>query len=208
MISAIIAILVKFVVAAVTAAGYFSVFFLMALESCGIPIPSEVIMPFSGFLVVKGQFAFWPVAFFGALGNLAGSWLAYWIGLKGGRPLIEKYGKYIFLSEHDLNIADRWFLRYGEWIVFFGRLLPVIRTYISFPAGISKMNFRKFSVYTFVGAFIWSTLFTWLGVKLGNNWEVIREQLHNVDVLIAVLVFLGIVGFVYKHRKHAVRASD
>lgn len=208
MLSTIIAVLVKFVVAAVTFAGYWSVFLLMALESCGILIPSEAIMPFSGFLVAKGQFAFWPVAFFGALGNLAGSCLAYWIGLKGGRPLIEKYGKYILLSEHDLNIADRWFSRHGEWIVFFGRLLPVVRTYISFPAGISKMNFKKFIVYTFAGVFIWSTLFVWLGVKLGNNWEMIRERLHNVDVLIAVLVFLGIVGFVYKHRKHSVGIAN
>lgn len=200
--------MVKFVVTAVTFAGYWSVFLLMALESAGIPIPSEAIMPFSGFLVAKGQFVFWPAVFFGAFGNLFGSWLAYWIGLKGGRPLIEKYGKYIFLSEHDLNIADRWFSRYGEWIVFFGRLLPVIRTYISFPAGISKMNFRKFSIYTFIGVFIWSFLFAWLGVKLGNNWEMIREKLHNIDVLIAVLIFLGIVGFIYKHRKHSARATD
>jgi len=202
MLSAIIDFLVNLVVGAITAAGYSSVFILMALESCGVPIPSEVIMPFSGFLVASGQFNFWIVVFLGTFGNLAGSWLAYWIGLKGGRPLIEKYGKYILISHHDLDIADRWFAKHGDATVFFGRLLPVIRTFISFPAGIAKMNLKKFSIYTFFGALPWSILFTWLGVKLGGNWELIRQRLHNFDVLIAAIVVAATVWWIYRHLKH------
>ncbi len=174
----------------------------MLVESCGIPLPSEVIMPFSGFLVASGQLNFWLVAIIGALGNLVGSWLAYWIGAKGGRPLIEKYGKYILIYRHDLNLADKWFLKYGDWTVFFGRLLPVIRTYISFPAGIAKMDLKKFSFYTFIGALPWCILFTWLGVKMGNNWEQIQKTLHNFDLLMLILVIAAIVWYVWRHLKN------
>lgn len=158
-------------------------------------------MPFSGFLVEDGKMNFWIATFAGAFGNLAGSLLAYWIGFKGGRPLIEKYGKYIFLSHNDLDKSEKWFSSYGELTVFFGRLLPVVRTYISFPAGIAKMDLKKFSFYTFIGALPWCVLFTWLGVKMGANWEKIRQTLHNFDMLILVLVVLVIVWFFCAHWK-------
>ncbi len=203
MITAIIDFLANFVVKVIDILGYPGVFLLMLVESCGIPMPSEVIMPFSGFLVADGKMNFWAVVFLGAFGNLIGSLLAYWIGMKGGRPFIEKYGKFILISKHDLDLADSWFKRFGQWTVFFGRLLPVIRTYISFPAGIAEMNIAKFSFFTFIGAFPWCVLFTWLGVKMGNNWELIREKLHNFDMAILILVILCIVLYVYRHiRNH------
>jgi len=201
MISTIISFLVQLVIKIISATGYAGVFFLMALESCGIPAPSEVIMPFAGFLVATGRFSFWIVSFIGALGNLAGSLLAYGIGYYGGRPLIEKYGRYILISETDLDNADSWFKKRGELTVFIGRLLPVVRTYISFPAGIAKMNLKKFSFYTFIGAFFWSAIFCYLGVKLGANWESIREKLHNFDLAILVLGIVLIALFFWRHRK-------
>jgi membrane protein DedA with SNARE-associated domain len=202
MITNLIAILAQIVISIISHTGYGGIFLLMLVESCGIPMPSEVIMPFSGFLVASGQLNFWLVALIGALGNLVGSWLAYWIGSKGGRPLIEKYGKYILISRHDLNLADKWFSKYGDLTVFFGRLLPVIRTYISFPAGIAKMNFKKFTLYTFIGALPWCLLFTWLGVKMGNHWDQIQKTLHNFDMLMLFLVILAIVLYVWRHLKN------
>ncbi len=202
MITNIIDALAQTVIHIIDLMGYAGVFLLMTVESCGIPMPSEVIMPFSGFLVAEGKLNFWAITFLGAFGNLVGSWLAYWIGHRGGRPLIEKYGKYILISKHDLNLADKWFKKYGDAAVFFGRLLPVIRTYISFPAGISKMNFKRFSIYTFLGALPWTALFAWLGVKMGANWEAIRTKLHNFDMAMAVIVVVLIVLYIWRHLKH------
>jgi len=199
MITDLINVLANFVIHIIGLLGYAGVFVLMLVESCGIPMPSEVIMPFSGFLVVSGEMNFWLIVIVGALGNLVGSWLAYWIGKKGGRPLIEKYGKYILISKHDLDLADSWFKKYGDWTVFFGRLLPVIRTYISFPAGIAKMDFKKFSLYTLLGALPWTALFAWLGVKMGTNWELIREKLHNFDLMIGVVVVLCLAWYIWRH---------
>ena len=202
MITYLIDLLVQLVVAVIGFFGYFGIFFLMLLESSGIPIPSEAIMPFAGFLVASGKLAFWTVVFLGALGNLAGSIIAYYIGLKGGRPLIEKWGKYFLISRHDLDLADRWFKNYGQLTTFFGRLLPIVRTYISFPAGIAKMDFKKFCFYTFIGALHWCTLFTYLGLKMGSNWELIRQRLHNFDLLIAVLIILAVTLYLWRHFKN------
>jgi len=199
MITSLIDFLAQIVIQTIDFTGYAGIFFLMLAESCGIPMPSEVIMPFSGFLVADGKMLFWLIVLAGTFGNLVGSWLAYWIGIRGGRPLIEKYGKYILISRHDLDIADHWFTKYGDWTVFFGRLLPVIRTYISFPAGISKMNFKKFSIYTFLGALPWTALFAWLGVKMGSNWELIRAKLHNFDMAMLIIVIAVIVLYIWRH---------
>jgi len=205
MFTLIIDILADVVIRTIDFMGYLGVFFLMLIESCGIPMPSEIIMPFSGFLVAEGKMNFWAVSFVGAFANLAGSLIAYWIGLKGGRALIEKWGKYILISKRDLDLADRWFMRFGNLTVFFGRLLPVVRTYISFPAGVAKMEIKRFSLYTFAGALPWSILFTWLGVKMGDNWEQIREKLHNFDLAIVALIIIGIAWYVWRHIKHRVR---
>jgi len=208
MITEIINFLANTVVWIIGLTGYFGVFFLMLVESCGIPMPSEVIMPFSGFLVVSGKLGFWQIVIIGTLGNLAGSRLAYWIGKRGGRPLIEKYGKYFLIHKNDLDLADKWFVKYGEATVFFGRLLPVIRTYISFPAGIAKMNFKKFSLYTFAGALPWTALFAWLGVKMGDNWELIREKLHKFDVAMAIFVVLLVALYIWRHIRYRQRGIN
>lgn len=203
MVTMILDILAHWVISTIDFMGYFGVFILMLVESCGILMPSEVIMPFSGFLVADGSMNFWMVVFLGALGNLAGSLLAYWIGWKGGRPLIEKYGKYILLSKHDLDLADKWFTKYGSATTFFGRVLPIVRTFISFPAGISKMEIKKFSVYTFMGAFIWCIPLTYAGVKMGENWAQIREYLHNFDLTIGILIVVFLVWYIWRHIKHS-----
>jgi len=208
MVTNIIDILAQFVISTIGHIGYIGIFLLMFVESCGIPMPSEVIMPFSGFLVADGKMTLWAITIAGTVGNLFGSLLAYWIGHRGGRPLIEKYGKYILISEHDLDLADRWFKKYGDWTVFFGRLLPIIRTYISFPAGISKMDVKKFALYTTLGALPWTLLFGWLGIKMGNNWELIREKLHNFDLAIGIIVVLLIILYVWRHIKHSKPIKD
>lgn len=202
MVTGIIDVLAAFVISIIGFSGYGGIFFLMLIESCGIPMPSEVIMPFSGFLVVTGNLNFWIIVLTGTLGNLAGSLLAYWIGHKGGRPLIEKYGKYILISKHDLNTADKWFIKHGVAAVFFGRMLPIIRTYISFPAGIAKMDIKQFSLYTFLGALPWSIALTFAGVKMGVNWEIIREKLHNFDLVILILIIVCLTLYVWRHLKH------
>ena len=202
MITNIIEILANFVVAVIGFSGYFGVFLLMLVESCGIPMPSEVIMPFAGFLVAQGKMTLWLIVFLGAIGNLAGSLLAYYIGSKGGRPLIMKYGKYFLITHHDLDLADRFFNRYGQLAVFFGRLLPVVRTFISFPAGIAKMDIKKFAFYTFIGALPWCALFGWLGVRMGEHWDLIREKLHQFDMLMLFLVVAAVVWYVARHLRH------
>ncbi len=196
----IISWLIETSVKIVAALGYPGVSVLMLLESCGIPFPSEVIMPFGGFLVAGGNFHFWLVVLSGTLGNVLGSCLAYAIGFYGGRPLLEKYGKYILISRHDLSRAEGWFARHGELTVLVGRLLPVIRTYISFPAGLTKMNFTKFTLYTFLGVLPWCILFTWLGVKLEGNWEYIHDKLHYLDYIVVAILLILAVFYFYKHR--------
>ncbi|MFA5158302.1 MAG: DedA family protein [Patescibacteria group bacterium] len=197
----IIDALANFVTFVISHLGYPGVFLLMALESACIPIPSEFIMPFSGFLVATGEMNFWTVVFIGSFGNLAGSWLAWWVGHKGGRPLVEKYGKYILLSHHDLDAADKYFQKYGQNTVLFTRLMPVIRTFISLPAGISKMDFKKFSLYTFIGVIPFTAALTYAGVKLKENWAGLQPYFHKFDLLIAVAVILFLVWYIFRHLK-------
>lgn len=195
----IIDALANFVTTVVSHLGYAGVFLLMALESACIPIPSEFIMPFSGFLVATGEMNFWLVVLVGSLGNLAGSWLAWWVGYRGGRPLVEKYGKYILLSHHDLDLADKFFNRYGQSTAFFTRLMPVIRTFISLPAGIAKMDFKKFSLYTFIGVVPFTAILTWAGVKLKENWSGLQPYFHKFDLAIAVVLVIFIIWYVLRH---------
>jgi membrane protein DedA with SNARE-associated domain len=202
MLSSLIDFLANIITSTIDVTGYGGIFFLMLMESCGVPAPSEIIMPFAGFLAAEGKMLLWGAAVAGTLGNLAGSLLAYYIGLKGGRPLLEKWGRWILISKHDLDKADRWFARYGEMAVLIGRLLPVVRTYISFPAGLSKMSVKKFSFYTVLGAFPWCLLFAWLGVKMQNNWEQINEKLHDFNVAVVVLLILLGGLYVWRHWKN------
>lgn len=186
--------------------GYMAVFFLMTLESALIPIPSEVTMPFAGFLVGLGILKFWPLVFVGALANLTGSLLAYALGYWGQekliRQLIKKYGRYLLISYDEVETAERWFRQRGELIAFGSRLLPVVRTFISLPAGFSQMNVFKFSIYTFLGAFIWSSVLAYLGVILGDNWNVLGVYFKKFDILIVSLGSAAVVFYVwYKLRK-------
>ena len=173
----------------------------MAIESACIPLPSEIIMPFSGYLVYTGRFNLFWVSVAGAFGCVVGSVVAYWAGILGGRPFMERYGKYILISHRDLDTAERWFKRYGDWAIFFSRLLPVIRTFISLPAGIAKMNFPKFILYTFLGSLPWCFALAYIGKVLGENWESIRKYFHGADIVIIIIIILGITLFIYRHLK-------
>jgi membrane protein DedA with SNARE-associated domain len=191
--------------------GYFGVFILMTLESACIPIPSEVTMPFAGSLVVTGTFNFWLVVFVGTLGNLVGSLLAYWIGWWGQeavvRKIIVKYGKYVLVSEHEYDRSERWFRNHGELIVLLSRVLPVLRTFISLPAGVAKMKFKKFVIYTVVGCLIWSYILTQIGVVLGNNWKSLEGYFRKFDVVIVVACVLLVIWYVWHKLKHVRRTS-
>jgi len=178
---------------------YVGIFVLMALESANIPIPSEIIMPFSGYLVFQEKFNFIWVVFWGALGNLIGSIVSYYLGFFGGRRFLEKYGRFLFVSEHDLNLADSWFKRYGTITIFASRVLPVVRTFISFPAGIAKMNIWKFSIYTFAGSFIWSYFLTYVGVIMGENWTQLEVYFRKFDWAIILIIIIGIGWWVMRH---------
>ena len=191
--------------------GWGGVVFLMAVESAGIPFPSELIMPLAGWMLVEAKGGGWPLlflaGFYGALGNLLGSWVAYWVSLKGGRPLLLKYGKYVLLNRHEIERTEAWFARYGEWAVFFSRLLPVVRTFISIPAGIARMNFWKFSVYTFAGSFPWSLGLAYGGFLLGENWESMRAVMRPFDYPILAVIFVAGAWFVVRRIK-ALRAEQ
>jgi membrane protein DedA with SNARE-associated domain len=183
------------------AVGYLGVMVAMLIESAMIPLPSELILPFAGFLVsdpsqiepLTGQpWNFWLVVVFGTVGNTLGSLIAYAIGAYGGRPFLERYGRYLLIREHEIEVADHFFARWGAQTVFLGRLLPIVRTFISFPAGVARMPLGKFIFYSTLGAIPWSILLTWCGVQLGANWEQIREILRPFDLAIAIAVVVGV----------------
>lgn len=185
----------------IAAMGYWGIGIGMAIESCNIPLPSELILPFGGYLVSTGQLEFYSAVMAGTVGGTAGSALSYYIGLRGGRPFLIKYGLYFGFSMHHLEIADRWFHRYGEATVFFTRLMPVIRTFISLPAGISGMNFNRFLIYTFLGSLPWSLLLTYIGLKLGQNWMSIKPWFHKMDVIIVLAIVMVVFYLWRKSRK-------
>ena len=193
------------------AMGWPGVVFLMAVESAAIPFPSELIMPLAGWLLIeaKGDSAWmlWMAAFYGALGNLLGSWVAYCISYKGGRPLLKKYGKYVLVTQHEVDQAEEWFQKYGELAVFASRMLPVVRTFISVPAGIARMNFWKFSFYTFIGSYPWSLGLAYGGFKLGENWEDLRSVMRPFDFPIAAIILVVVVWFIY-HRIKVIRQEE
>ncbi|HEY6246153.1 MAG TPA: DedA family protein [Pyrinomonadaceae bacterium] len=211
MIAKIIEYLSGFIVATISMLGYSGVVLLMAIESACIPLPSEIIMPFSGYLVSTGQMNLWGVAVAGAVGCVLGSLIAYWVGMYGGRPLIEKYGRYILLSRHDLDLADRWFSKYGEIIVFVSRLLPAIRTFIAFPAGVARMNLTKFVIYTFAGSLPWCLGLAYVGQKLGEQWnkdDTLKTWFHRFDFVIGILAVLAVSWWIWRHIKHSRVAPD
>lgn len=198
-IEAIITILSRFVISTISTLGYTGILLTMAIESACIPLPSEIIMPFSGYLVTTGQFTMLGVTLAGAIGNVIGSIAAYYVGVWGGRPFVERYGPYFLMSHRDLDIADRWFAKYGEAAVFFSRMLPVIRTFISLPAGIAKMHFPRFVLFTFIGSIPWCYALAYVGVKMGQQWDQLREYFHEFDVVIGIGLALLIGYFLWSH---------
>ena len=191
----------NFITQLIASSGYLGIFFLMALESALIPIPSEIVMPFAGFLVSSGQFNLWYVVLAGTLGNLVGSLVAYFIGLYFGRGFILRYGKYVLLKEKHLLLAEKWFKKYGDKTVFFSRLLPVVRTVNALPAGIGKMNLKKFIIYTFVGSIPWNFALTYIGFLLREKWDMILKYSHILDIIVGIIVVCFIVWFVVSYRK-------
>lgn len=197
-----------FIIAAISHTGYLGIAGLMAIESACIPIPSEVIMPFSGYLVFLGRFRLVWVALAGALGCNVGSIVAYAVGATGGRRLVESYGRYVLISRKDLEMADHWFDRFGDVTVFVARLLPVVRTFIALPAGVARMNFLRFNVYTFLGSFPWCLGLAYVGVKMGANWDTLGPYFHRFDGVLLLLFILAVVWFVAHRWKHRLTATD
>lgn len=191
--------IIPFLVALYSSIGYGGVFIAMAIESACIPLPSEIVLPMAGWMVADGRFEFWPTVIAGTLGCTFGSAVAYWVGALGGRPLLLRYGKYILISTHDIDIADRWFTKYGEAAIFFSRLLPVVRTFISFPAGVSRMHFVRFLIYSTLGSLPWSFALVYAGKLLGDNWELVKAKLHNLDYVIVAVILALVAFYVYRH---------
>jgi membrane protein DedA with SNARE-associated domain len=190
----------------ISALGYGGVVLLMGIESACIPLPSEIIMPFAGYLVYAGQFSLHGAALAGAVGCIVGSIPAYWLGQYGGRPVIERWGRYVLLSRKELDLAERLFERHGQWVVLVGRLLPVVRTFIAFPAGVARMNMTKFVVYTFVGSYPWCYGLAWVGLKLGEQWNKdprLKAAFHRFDLVIGLAIVAGVAWFVWHKLREA-----
>lgn len=208
MIARTISLLSAFIIGVISSAGYLGIVVLMAIESACIPLPSEVIMPFSGYLVYAGRFHLLWVATAGAIGCNLGSVIAYEIGFFGGRPLVERYGSYILLSRRELDWADHFFARWGNAAVFVARLLPVIRTFIALPAGIARMPRLRFHVYTFVGSWPWCLVLAYIGMKLGERWETdprLKLWFHRFDAVIVVVILAGAAAFLWSRWAHRIR---
>jgi len=194
--------LVAVIVAFISKTGYSSIFILMALESMVAPVPSEAVMPFAGFLIADGKFSFAAVIFFSTLGSILGSLLSYYIGAYGGRPLVEKFGKYLLLNKHHLDLTEKYFTKKGEATIFICRFIPIVRHLISIPAGMGKMNIIKFSIYTIIGAGIWNSILTYAGFVLRDNWKEIMKYSHVVDMVMLVCIVIVFIYICYKFYKN------
>ena len=195
------------IIATISTLGYGGVVLMMAIESACIPLPSEVIMPFSGYLVSTGRFGLQAVAIAGAVGCLLGSYVAYFIGMYGGRPFLVRYGRYVLVPAHEIEIADRFFARWGSHAVFFSRLLPVVRTFIALPAGIARMDLRRFSIYTLLGSYPWCLALAYVGMKLGQHWPDVAPYFHRFDTVIGIVIIVSAAAFVYNRIRAISRES-
>ncbi len=207
MLDALDAIVIPFLESLYRAFGYVGVAFAMAIESAAIPLPSELILPFAGWSVSRGvvepltgaPWTYWGAVIAGVVGNTVGSLVAYAVGMYGGRPLLERWGRYVLISRHDLDLADRWFARYGDATVFFSRMLPVIRTFISVPAGVARMPLWRFIAFSIAGAVPWVMLLVWGGTLLGDHWLELKHALRGLDYLVAAGLALLVGLFVWRH---------
>jgi membrane protein DedA with SNARE-associated domain len=204
----IIGVLFSFISSLIASTGYGGIVLLMAIESACIPLPSELIMPFAGYLVFQGTMKLLWVATAGAIGCNVGSLVAYEVGHYGGRPLVERYGKYLLVSRRDLDWADRFFKRWGYLAIFVARLLPVVRTFIALPAGIARMPRGRFHLYTFLGSWPWCFGLAWIGMKLGENWRGIGKYFHEFDAFIGVILLSGFIWFVWTRWHHRIRTAE
>jgi len=211
MITRLLEALFAWISGVISAMGYGGIVLLMGIESACIPLPSEMIMPFAGYLVSTGRFSLWGIALAGAIGCVVGSIPAYYAGKYGGRPLVVKYGKYVLMNAAHLDQAERFFDRRGEITVLVARLLPVVRTFIAFPAGVARMPMGKFIVYTFVGSFPWCLGLGWVGMKVGEHREQLTPWFHRADAVIVAAIVAAVAYFVWKQvgsRKQTTRAPD
>jgi membrane protein DedA with SNARE-associated domain len=204
----ILTLLFGFISSLIATTGYAGITLLMAIESACIPLPSELIMPFAGYLVYTGKMNLFWAATAGAIGCNLGSLVAYEIGYYGGRPLVEKYGRWILMGRRELDWADRFFHSRGELAVVIARMLPVIRTFIALPAGVARMPRVKFHIYTFIGSWPWCFGLAYLGMKLGENWRSLGKYFHQFDAIIGVLLLAAIAWFVWSHWQHRLRANE
>ncbi len=202
----ILAVLVAFI----ATGGYASVALLMAIQSACVPIPSEVIMPFAGFVLAHSQLQLIILATVASLASNIGSIPAYWVGAKGGRPMVERFGGYVLLSRHDLDRVDFFFNKYGSITVLIGRMLPIVRTFIALPAGVAKMNQLRFHIYTFIGSWPWCYALAYVGMKLGATWNSnpqFKAFFHKFHLGVEVVLLVGIVWFVWTHWKNRIRVE-
>jgi len=202
--------IVEFLTHLLQTIGWPGVVAIMTLESANIPIPSEVTMPLAGWMLVQARGlsawqAIWHGGLWGAVGCTLGSALSYALGAWGGRPLLERYGKWIMVHEEDLEQADRWFARWGDWAAFISRLLPIVRTFISFPAGVVKIKLWRFLLFSFTGSFIWCALLAWGGYVFGSNWEALRAAMRPFDIPIAIAILAGVGWYIYRHVQNGKR---
>ena len=211
MLGPIVAPLAALIVATISSWGYLGIVILMAIESACIPLPSEIIMPFSGYLAFTGRFDLGLVATAGAVGSNIGSTIAYLVGYYGGRPLVEKWGCYVLMSQRDLAFVDRFFARFGSITVLISRLLPVIRTFISLPAGVAQMSQPKFQIYTFLGSWPWCYALAYVGSRLGERWDSdpeFRDVMHRFDTVIVVALVVILIWYVRRHWRSRTRPKD
>jgi membrane protein DedA with SNARE-associated domain len=197
MLDRLLSTLTAAVIATIAVLGYGGVFILMAIESACIPLPSEVVMPFAGYLAATGRFDLQLIALAGAFGCLAGSYVAYYVGARGGRYFLERYGRWVLITPHELEIADRFFDRWGAPAIFFGRILPVIRTFIALPAGVARMRLLPFTIYTVIGSYIWCLALAFAGMKLGQHWRAVGPYFHRFETIVIVLMVIGAAFVLY-----------
>jgi membrane protein DedA with SNARE-associated domain len=203
--------LIALLIGAITAGGYPAVILLMAIQSACIPIPSEVIMPLAGYALAHSQLDLIILATVASLASNLGSIPAYWVGARGGRRMVERYGSYLLLSRHDLDRVDHFFDRFGSIAVLIGRMLPIIRTFIAFPAGVAKMNLWKFHIYTFIGSWPWCYALAWVGMKLGATWNSdprFKEIFHRFHLAVELVLVAGFLWFVISHWKNRIRTEE
>jgi membrane protein DedA with SNARE-associated domain len=203
--------LIAFLLGLSVGAQYTVVLVLMAIQSACVPIPSEIIMPFAGYALAHSQLQLILLATLASLASNIGSIPAYWMGAKGGRPLVERYGRYVLLSRRDLDLADRFFSKYGSITVLIGRMLPIVRTFIALPAGIAKMNQLRFHIYTFIGSWPWCYALAYAGMKLGDKWQTdprFQQTFHRFHIAVEAVLLVGIILFVWTHWKNRTGASE